>query len=304
MLNSKRDKKMINQFPKKIMIQTSSYCNASCIICPYNESSKTNTLGFMSKVLFKKIIQECSLHTELERIMLYLMNEPLTDKSIIERINYAKNRNPNSIIHIVSNASLLHENLSLDLIKSKLDYIEFSVNGLFEKSYEKIMKGLNYNTNLKKILKFIKLAKQNKKEKDFINIKVMGLPGILEKSELILAEKYWEKQGVNVISFKGPTTRASNVAYLPKIKKTEIGGCGDEWRNNMIHILFNGDVVLCCMDWNREVVLGNLNTSSISELWNSKHRKKIEEMIKGKIKSPEDFICKRCDLSIPQIKIF
>jgi radical SAM protein with 4Fe4S-binding SPASM domain len=85
---------------------------------------------------------------------------------------------------------------------------------------------------------------------------------------------------------------------MKKIKKEKINGCGSIWRNEMIHITHNGDAALCCMDWRREIILGNLNQDTIQTIWNSEKRIGIERMVSGKIPSPENFICKRCEESL------
>ncbi|PIU03006.1 MAG: radical SAM protein, partial [Candidatus Diapherotrites archaeon CG09_land_8_20_14_0_10_32_12] len=48
-------------------------------------------------------------------------------------------------------------------------------------------------------------------------------------------------------------------------------------------------------DWKREVVLGNVKTQSIYEIWNGRKYSKIRRMVNGKIEGPPNFICKRCE---------
>ncbi len=36
------------------------------------------------------------------------------------------------------------------------------------------------------------------------------------------------------------------------------------------YVLYNGDVIICCHDWRRTVVLGNLNEQGLAEIWNSR----------------------------------
>ena len=66
----------------------------------------------------------------------------------------------------------------------------------------------------------------------------------------------------------------------------------------MIHILFDGVVVLCCMDWRREVVLGNVKDKSIEEIWNSPYYLEVEDWIRGKSNPPPNFLCLRCEEAI------
>jgi len=276
------------------MIQTTSYCNADCIICPYSGLSKKQPQGVMDLMTYKKIIDEASNH-DVERILLYLMNEPLMDKDIVSKINYAKEKNPKAIVHIVSNSSLLNEKLSMDLINSKLDYIEFSVLAHRKETYKKTM-NLNFDKTMKEILDFIKIARMQNKGDDYIHIKITRTPGLLsneEKDEMI---NFWRNVGIkNINYFDMPTNRAGNVSFLPKVKHNSVKGCESIWANEMIHILYNGDVILCCMDWKREIVLGNVKKESIYQIWNGEKYKKIRKMVNGKIESPPNFICKRCE---------
>ncbi|MAG38845.1 hypothetical protein CMO90_02045 [Candidatus Woesearchaeota archaeon] len=285
-------------FPEKVMIQTSSFCNSDCIMCPYKETSKEVSQGQMDWKVFKKITNECKKN-DVKRILLYLMNEPLMDKDIVKKINYAKRKNPKTIVHIVSNGSILNKKTSKKIIKSKLDYIELSVHGMTTKTYEKIMRGLDFKKTIKEITKFIELAKEYRKDENYINIKLLNVKNLLNKKEKEEAKKFWNDLGVkNVNYFEAPISRAGNIDWLKINLKKEVNGCNSIWRNEMIHILYNGDVVLCCMDWKRKNILGNVNKQSLNDIWNSEKYLKIEMMIKGEILSSEDFICKKCEESL------
>jgi len=285
------------KFPRYIMIQTTSYCNADCIICPYDSLSKKQPQGLMDLKTYKKIIDEASNY-DIKRILLYLMNEPLMDKDIVSKVNYAKEKNPKAIVHIVSNGSLLNKKLIKDLINSKLDYIEFSVLANRKETCRKAMH-LDFDKTIKGILNFIKIARTQNKSNDYININITKTPGLLsdnEKDEMI---NFWRNVGIkNINYFNTPTSRVGNISFLPKIKKNSVHGCNSIWANDMIHILYNGDVILCCMDWKREVVLGNVKTKSIYNVWNGEDYNRARKMRDGIIESPSNFICKRCEASL------
>ncbi|PIU72257.1 hypothetical protein COS79_03850 [Candidatus Woesearchaeota archaeon CG06_land_8_20_14_3_00_33_13] len=282
------------EFPRYIIIQTTSYCNANCIICPYGSLVKKQPQGLMDLDTYHKIIDEASSY-DVERILLYLMNEPLMDKDIVSKINYAKEKNPNTMVHIVSNGSLLNKKLSIDLINSKLDYIEFSVLANRKESYRKIMH-LDFNRTIKGILNFIKIARMQNKGNDYININITRTPSLLPTEEKDGMINFWREAGIkNINYFDMPISRAGNVSFLPKVKHNSVKGCESIWANEMMHILYNGDVILCCMDWKREVVLGNIKKESIYQIWNGERYNQIRKMRDGKIESPPSFICKRCE---------
>lgn len=289
------------KFPKYIMIQTTSYCNADCVICPYKSLVDKQPQGFMNKMTYKKIIDEISNYN-VKRILLYLMNEPLMDKDIVNKINYAKEKNPKAIVHIVSNGSLLNKKLSDELINSRLDYIEFSILGNTEETYKKVMH-LDFYKTRKNILDFIRIAKIENKGKDYINIKITKTPRLLSDKEKDETINFWNSKGIkNINYFDNPISRAGNASFIPKIKKNSVCGCKSIWANDMMHIIYNGDVVLCCMDWKREVILGNVKENDLYNIWNSKLYDITRKMRDGKIESPPDFICKRCEAAKYEIR--
>ena len=67
---------------------------------------------------------------------------------------------------------------------------------------------------------------------------------------------------------------------------------------HMAAVLQSGDVVLCCMDWRREAVLGNIRSESLASIWRSDRRQEIMARVQGEQESESDFLCKRCEESI------
>jgi len=122
----------------------------------------------------------------------------------------------------------------------------------------------------------------------------------LTQEERDEAIKFWQDKGIQRISyFDGPISRAGNVKDLPQVRHKRVKGCTSIWADEMIHIVENGDVILCCMDWRREVILGNVDKQSIYEVWNSRCYEDIRDKRDGRKESPDNFICKRCEATIP-----
>ena len=284
-------------FPKYFSIQTTSLCNADCFFCPNKEVKYLFPPKIMDEKLYKKIIDECKVHKNIERIILYLNNEPLTDCHIINRINYAKETVPWASVHILTNGSLLDDKMQDELINSKLDWIGISMHGIKKESVEGAM-GLDYNVVFPRLLRFIQKAKSKRNLEDFIMVTFLNhkylSPG--EKDEAI---NFWKGQGIRRISyFESPISRAGNINLFPPIHLSRISGCNSIWANEMIHIVENGDVVMCCMDWKREVVLGNLENQDIYGVWNSPKYALARNKRDGIENSESNFICKRCEEAI------
>lgn len=285
-------------FPKNLSIQTTSFCNGHCVFCPNDDIKSMVPNAIMERGLYKKIIDECGFYPAIEKVILYLNNEPLTDPNLIERINYAKEKVPSASVHLLTNASLLTQDLSEKLIDSKLDWIGFSLHGIRKETIEKSM-GIKYEPTFKRVSDFIEKAKYKRNIKDFIMVTFLRHQ-YLSQEEADEAVRFWQAKGIERISFfEGPVSRAGNVKALPQTRHKKIQGCTSIWANEMIHIVESGDVILCCMDWKREVVLGNVGNHDICEIWNSKRYQDIRDKRDGKKESEEDFICKKCEAAIP-----
>lgn len=281
-------------FPKYFSIQTTSLCNASCIFCPYKNIRDLFSTETMNMELYKKIIDECGNYKKVERIILYMNNEPLMDLRLAERIDYAKEKMPWISVHILTNGLLLTDEIAKRLIDSKLDWIGISFHGIRKETIERAM-GIPYEIALERINRFIERIKEKKNIKEYIMIT------FLKHKYLTLDEKkatvdFWKSKGIKRISyFDGPISRAGNVKCLPQIyHKKRIIACGSIWADEMMHIVEDGKVVLCCMDWKRDIVLGDLSKESIYEVWNGK-RKNVWQMIYGKKEMPADFLCRKCE---------
>jgi radical SAM protein with 4Fe4S-binding SPASM domain len=61
-------------------------------------------------------------------------------------------------------------------------------------------------------------------------------------------------------------------------------------------ILFNGDVIVCCHDWNRATIVGNVRTSSLKEIWNSEKMNEIRRLIVKK-RYEQINSCKECSFT-------
>lgn len=129
---------MNSLLPKAVFIQTQTGCNSNCVMCPNAQIMKEKPFLRMEEWVYKKIIDELSLLNYKGQIGLYLMFEPLLDKTIFEKINYAKEKCPLSTIVISTNASVLKKEITEELINSKIDIIYFNVNGMTKKHMKEL----------------------------------------------------------------------------------------------------------------------------------------------------------------------
>jgi MoaA/NifB/PqqE/SkfB family radical SAM enzyme len=144
------------RFPRYYEIETVNACNATCKMCTVNKWQK-NGNPFMSDTVFRKMADELIDNRDIVRtVNLSRDGEPLLDRKLEERITYLKE---GGIKHITfsTNASLLTKKRALSLMKSGLDEIMFSIDGLKKETFEKIRTGLNFEKIMNNVSQFIKL---------------------------------------------------------------------------------------------------------------------------------------------------
>jgi len=84
-------------------------------------------------------------------------------------------------------------------------------------------------------------------------------------------------------------TNLPTVLNHNKGSKTKVIGCMDSFSrtDSWIHINANGDVFLCCDDYDFETVYSNIADKSLEEIWNSSERKEA-------IKKAQSTLCTNC----------
>ena len=286
-------------FPEKVMVQTVSRCNAACRFCPYPTVSKDLDQGVMEEALFRRLMDECAEHQdEVQSVMLYLMNEPLLDPNIADRINYAKKRNPQATVHILTNGSLLTDKRADALLDSGLDWIGISVHGFSEEAYKEAM-GLKRDVTYRRVDRFVERAIRRRGPEWLMVTFNGGGPVTPDEREAEL--HHFRELGVKRLSFFGSSiSRAGNTDVVPAPHNEQVLGCNSIWWPEMLHVLYSGETILCCMDWQRSVKPGSLVDQSITELWHSESYLGIRDIVHGQRPLPEGFPCSRCEEAMVQ----
>lgn len=278
-------------FPRAIQIQTDSRCNARCLFCGYTDTHKSLPQGAMDDELFKKIVDECGKHM-IGRISPYLMNEPLLDKKMPERVAYInKKKKFITKTKINSNGALLTPEMSEGLVDAGLRHLWISVQGYSEETYRQSM-GLSLDRVLGNIDKFIEI--RDRKKAELPKLTITTLKTKIVEPEIEYAKKYWGERNVRFKVHKMDNRSGKDLSDLGTVKPKLRRNC--DLFLKQAYVLYNGDMILCCHDWKRTVVLGNVREKSISEIWNSDHFiKLIREYYAGNFKNLE--ICRTCTVS-------
>ena len=274
-------------------MQTTTFCNSKCIICPHKDIHGEKDVNVMSDDLFLKIITEISNH-QPSKIIPYLNSEPFGDQSYLQRLQIIHEFCPKAAIEISTNLSLINEKIIQGLKPFYIDDFRVSFFGFSRKTYERMMPGLNWNIIYPKL---IKLAEDHKKDHLFGKLSL-----IMIQHEYVPEEEYEQALRFcvkNEIGFErwGFLDRAGNVENFQNQIPIQVDHC--YCRQNRpyerIHILWDGSVIQCCQDWKSENVLGNIASQSIEEIWNSNAYIDFRNRVSSNnVNSPK--LCKKCKI--------
>jgi hypothetical protein len=253
----------------------------------------------MSKQTFDNVVDRLSQIPKINKICLYLMNEPLMDNGLFEKINKIKKELTNyNWIEISTNALLLSDatiEKMIDVFRGTNHDIWISFHGADEESYEYNM-GLPYDVVLKNIKNFITKASDL-----HYKIQGVGLPCRDNVSKNFSKKEYvefWKDQSCadDKIDYFKYIDRAGNVKNTKKYN-CDLKGMACVRLENWLHILYTGEVAICCNDYNKEVVLGDINKQTVDDITSSEGLQRYKKILKGELPTPNNFICSRCDFS-------
>ncbi len=128
--------------PHQLMIEPTTYCNLRCALCPVT-SGMDRATGNMEFTLFKKVIDEIGDY--LLFLMLWNWGEPFLNPSIYEMISYAKERKI-KIISSTNGHAFMNEPLADRLVRSGIDGLIVSLDGLTQKTYQQYRRGGTLDT--------------------------------------------------------------------------------------------------------------------------------------------------------------
>jgi len=279
--------------PSFIAIEPTNCCNYKCIMCPQS-SEKAGSIhrGFMDEETFGRILNEIK-HYALE-VFIQLGGEPILHPKLLEFIKKAKGED--LVVGISTNASLLTRELGKGLIDAGLDKLVITFTDRGKEKYERVWQGGDYEKvqgNIREVLDL----KQGRR-KPLVTLQIIKFFG--EDKDLILDKEFsktWRKLGVYSFSpvwatyWAGDFRDEAMCRYREAPRDKYYSPCGAIWRSLAVH--WDGNVSPCCNDLTGEYILGNIETVSIRDIWNSEKMVRLrEDLARGGYKKIK--LCRNC----------
>jgi hypothetical protein len=282
--------------PLKVQIQTTTRCNAACGMCPHPIVTREPGFehGVMEEARYLRILDQLRGHP-IERLSLFLMNEPLLDRRLAAWIAHARAALPGATLGLFSNGAALDVDRARALAAAGLDELCVSVHGFDAETYERVMSGLSYARLRANLDEVLAAADDGVLGALRIQLVTGDLPEIARTRDLAPL-RYRDR--VLLKAFSNERAAVGVEAGLPSSRSA--GGDDDAPCQRLfvkLYILANGDCVLCNVDWRRTVTLGRVGDpggATIAEVWRGPAYTAIRrEHFTGRFERAA--ICSRCD---------
>lgn len=288
--------------PFSVSIEPTTSCNLRCPQCPSGLRQFTRPIGMLEPEFFQKTITQLKDH--LHSLTFYFQGEPYLNPDFLKMVEIA---NRQKIYTITStNAHYLNETNSINTVKSKLDKLIISVDGITQEVYEqyriggnidKVIEGTKEILNQKKLLKsklphvvwqFV-VFKPN--EHQIEAVKKLGKELGVDEVKIKTAQIYDFENGNHLIPAQAEYSRyKKNADGNFEIKNKLLNQCWRMWQGCVI--TWDGQIVPCCFDKDAKFKLGNLKQEDFKQVWFSPEYENFRRSIlKGR--SQID-ICNNC----------
>lgn len=283
------------RFPEVVSIESSSYCNADCIMCPREQLTRDK--GNMPMALYRKIIDECAEHRRYVRLIQpFMFGEPFINRRLVEMIRYAKQKLPRTPVNVSTNGSLITAAKAQEIIDCGLDKINIDIDGATKETFEQVRVGLDYERVVENARLLMALKRKTGSRTPEITVTIINMDRTAGEIEAFKALWTPVADHVMVQSYTTWTGSVADRNTGDQAVNSATGGftfpCKHPWEEFVI--AHDGRVSICCLDFDFKVVVGDVSKQSIREIWNGETITRIrEKMIENRYDELD--LCRHCN---------
>jgi MoaA/NifB/PqqE/SkfB family radical SAM enzyme len=252
-------------FPKEFQLDITDRCNHVCVFC---SNPKLLDKKDIDPEFARRILRE-AYENGSRMVGIYGTGEPLMVKHLPEYVRYAKELGY-EYIYIDTNGALATPKIIRPVIDAGLDSIKFSINAGLRETYEEI----HGKDDLDLVLKNLACLADYKKENDLgvkiyvsmvVTDKVKDEVDILEKLVIDHVDDWYARPLFNTCGNNPENNELADIEslYIRGRKRSEI--CFQPFKG--FCVTPEGYLSACILDYQRTLILANLNEVSLLEGW-------------------------------------
>ena len=259
--------------PFTIFIEPTNLCTFRCTMCPHSLKDYAKQAGYhqlMPITLYRKVIADIAALGGCKSLCLWFDGEPLIHPDIGEMLKLG--RTVTQRLTLTTNASLLTEDRAQEIIDAEVDYVKVSIYGISQKAHERTTGNKNEKFSVdhirNNVFRLRIMRDEQNKKRPYIAANMLARD---EWQEFVDRYKNVadEVVPINLVSWGSDLISVSVVTG-------QIKACPHPFYTLVVRA--NGEIVPCAVAWSRDLIIGDVNKETLSEIWNGEKMKSLREM--------------------------
>lgn len=262
--------------PYSISIEPTNHCNLHCPECPTGRNELSRPKGQLDPAFFRRLTDDICLHTLY--LNLSFQGEPLMVRYLPDLVSYATSRQ--MYVSLSTNAHYLDEDMAKQLIKSGLNRIIISMDGMTQASYEQYRIGGSLEKLKTNLTGLIRLKREAKSRHPLIELQFLVFKH--NYHEINDIRKFARQTGVDRLRLKTAQIERQEAAQElvpddPRFSRYSVNPKGSALKNSLPNacyrlmtnpvVSWDGQLLPCCFDKDATYSMGNLTEKPFREIW-------------------------------------
>jgi hypothetical protein len=274
-----------------LTIENTTYCGAKCVMCPRDEYG--DTWQHMDTEFFNRVVDQ-GYAVGMRSLDATGFGDPFMDPRYREKLEYVRATYPDVKIYVGTTAHLLYPKHH-DWIAQCIDTFKISNYGHSAEVYEAIHGGTVRFEKVKENLET--LLARPRDARPYVIMRFLVFPQ--NKHQIEAWKQHWQPLADEILvwlphNYGGGFRRDEFDQF--KQSGLQARSCGRPFSANLF-VRENGEVSVCCFDFNRKLVVGNLKQETLRDVVVGDRLRAIQEIhaAGGEAILKSDTICKDCD---------
>lgn len=269
-----------------IRFELTTLCNYDCIICPREQLRRPKTV--MSTPMFSRLLDAVLAGTDQYRLLTFAgLGEPMLDPDFLDKVRVG--REAGLEVLLLTNGSRLTEENFRRMDELGVQSVRVSFYGMTNASYAAVHRPPDAAAfdQMRETLE--RIAAMPRRTKLLMTFNVV--PGVNE-ADLAAWLSHWEPR-VDLVEAWRPHNWVYGRALRP-VSAVLRSTCGRPF-TGPLQIQADGTVNMCCFDFNGDLTLGDLNSTSLAGIFDQEPFLKLARCHRSGDFAGAGFICERCD---------
>jgi radical SAM protein with 4Fe4S-binding SPASM domain len=271
--------------PMALQIEVTNACNFRCLMCPFHGPEKTSdrAIGFIQPDQYRDIVTQFRNFGGL-LVIPQGAGESFLHPEFPDLLKFTRQTLGLSVAFNTNGTHLTPETAS-DLIDLKIDEIGFSVDALYPETFRAITGG-DLQQVEEALMTLVSLKKQRNAEKPFIRVLLVAQQANLNEVDAYI--RRWLPV-VDEVVIQARRVNAGRMLESPRTEPRK--PCRHLF--DTVFIQWDGDMVICCEDWESRTSIGNVFHQPLRDLWRSRTMKQYRAMQRAGVYT-QPSICRDC----------